>query len=66
VNGWNNNKQTAKRKKDKSQHFSESKNVCDGLERWLSSSRGPEFNAQQPHDGSQPSVMGSDSLFWCV
>jgi hypothetical protein len=29
-------------------------------------SRGPEFNSQQPHDGSQPSVMGSDALFWCV
>ena len=23
------------------------------------SSRGPEFNSQQPHDGSQPSVMRS-------
>jgi len=30
------------------------------------SSRGPEFNSQQPHSGSQPSVMGSDALFWCV
>jgi hypothetical protein len=30
------------------------------------SSRGPEFNSQQPHGGSQPSVMGSDVLFWCV
>jgi hypothetical protein len=29
------------------------------------SSRGPEFNSQQPHSGSQPSVMGSDALF-CV
>jgi hypothetical protein len=28
--------------------------------------RGPEFNSQQPHGGSQPSVMGSDALFWCV
>jgi len=28
------------------------------------SSRGPEFIAQQPHGGSQPSVMGSDALFW--
>jgi hypothetical protein len=28
------------------------------------SSRGPEFNSQQPHGGSQPSVMGSDTLFW--
>jgi hypothetical protein len=27
------------------------------------SSRGPEFNSQQPHDGSQPSVKGSDALF---
>ena len=25
--------------------------------------RGPEFNSQQPHGGSQPSVMGSDVLF---
>ena len=23
-----------------------------------------EFNFQQPHGGSQPSVMGSDALFW--
>ena len=30
------------------------------------SSRGPEFNSQQPHGDSQPSVMGSDALFWCV
>jgi hypothetical protein len=28
------------------------------------SSRGPEFNSQHPHGGSQPSVMGSDALFW--
>jgi hypothetical protein len=30
------------------------------------SSRGPEFNSQHPHGGSQPSVMGSDALFWCL
>jgi hypothetical protein len=30
------------------------------------SSRGPGFNSQQPHGGSQASVMGSDALFWCV
>jgi hypothetical protein len=30
------------------------------------SSRGPEFKSRQPHGGSQPSVMGSDALFWCV
>ena len=28
------------------------------------SSRGPEFNPQQPNGGSQPSIMGSDALFW--
>jgi hypothetical protein len=30
------------------------------------SSRGPEFKSQQSHGGSQPSVMESDALFWCV
>jgi hypothetical protein len=29
------------------------------------SSRGPEFNSQQPHGGSQPSVVGFDTHFWC-
>jgi hypothetical protein len=27
------------------------------------SSRGPEFNSQQPYGGSQPSEMGSNALF---
>jgi hypothetical protein len=44
-----------------------------GLESWLRSSevkstscssRGPEFDSQQPHGGSQSSVMRSDALFW--
>jgi len=30
------------------------------------SSKGPEFKSQQPHGGSQPSVMRSGALFWCV
>ena len=30
------------------------------------SSRGTEFNSQEPHGGSQPSVMESDAPFWCV
>jgi hypothetical protein len=30
------------------------------------SSEGPEFKSQQLHGGSQPSVMRSDALFWCV
>ena len=29
-------------------------------------SRGPEFNSQQPHGGSQPSVMGYNTLLWCI
>ncbi|EDL96988.1 rCG60726 [Rattus norvegicus] len=40
------------------------------MAQWLRStdcsSRGPEFNSQQPHGGSQPSVKRSDALFWCV
>jgi hypothetical protein len=28
------------------------------------SSRGPKFNSQHPHGGSQPSIKGSDALFW--
>ncbi len=30
------------------------------------SSEGPEFKAQQPHGGSQPSEMRSVALFWSV
>jgi hypothetical protein len=30
------------------------------------SSRGPEFNSQQQRGGSQPSVIRSAALFWCV
>ena len=30
------------------------------------SSKGPKFKSQQPHGGSQPPVMRSDALFWCV
>ena len=26
----------------------------------------PEFKSQQPPGGSQPSMMRSDALFWCV
>jgi hypothetical protein len=36
------------------------------IKRAVCSSRGPEFNPQQLHGGSQPSEMGSDALFWCV
>jgi hypothetical protein len=28
------------------------------------SSTGPEFYSHQPHGSPQPSVMGSDALFW--
>jgi hypothetical protein len=30
------------------------------------SSRGPEFSSQQLHGSSQPFVMGSSALYWCV
>jgi hypothetical protein len=40
--------------------------IGSGVKSTGCSSRGPEFNSQQPHGGSQPSVMGLDDLFWCV
>jgi hypothetical protein len=46
--------------------------IKGSIQAWKDSSavdcsyRGPELNSQQPHGGSQPSVMGSDALFWCV
>ena len=50
-------------------HFKDSKKERMGAgemdQRLRCSSRGPEFNSQQPHGGSQPSVMRSDALF-CV
>jgi hypothetical protein len=54
--------------KIKSSVKTESGGWCDGsvVKNTDCSSRGPEFNSQQPHGGSQPSVMGSDALFWCV
>jgi hypothetical protein len=36
------------------------------VKRTICSSRGPEFKSQQPHGGSQPSIMGSAALFWHV
>jgi hypothetical protein len=40
--------------------------MAQWLRALMLSSRGLEFNSQQPHDSSQPSVMGSVALFWCV
>ena len=34
------------------------------MARWLRALRGPEFNSQQPHGDSQPSIKESDALFW--
>ena len=39
---------------------------CSAVKSTDCSSRGHEFKSQQPHGGSQPSVMGSGALFWCV
>jgi hypothetical protein len=30
------------------------------------SSEGLKFKSRQPHGGSQPPVMRSDALFWCI
>jgi hypothetical protein len=47
-------------------------NSSPGLEGWLTgyikstgcSSRGLEFNSQQPYGGSEPSIRRSGALFW--
>jgi hypothetical protein len=47
--------------------FTGARQMAQWLRRALtSSSRSPEFNSQQPHGGSQPSVMGPNVLFWGV
>jgi hypothetical protein len=39
---------------------------CSAVKSTDCSSRGPQFNSQQPHSSSQPSVMGSDALLVCL
>jgi hypothetical protein len=48
-------------------------NICGGggageMAQWLRAltalPKGPEFKSQQPHGGSQPSVMRSEAPFW--
>jgi hypothetical protein len=57
------NKQTKKKKKKKKKRGWRDGSAVKSTD---CSSRGPEFKSQQPHGGSQPSVMGSDALFWCL
>ena len=40
--------------------------MAQQLRALTSSSRDAEFNAQQQPGGSQPSVLGTDALLWCV
>ena len=72
-NQWKQNKNKTKQNKTKQKKIvNEKLKVIPGLERGSVvkstdySTRGPEFNSQQPHSGSQQSVMWSDALFWCV
>jgi hypothetical protein len=37
---------------------------CSVVKSTVCSSRGLDFNSQQPHGGSQPFVIRSDALFW--
>ena len=53
----------------KNKHYQCSKNGQQGwrdgsvVKSTDSSSKGPEFNSQQPHGGSQPSIMRFGALF---
>jgi hypothetical protein len=56
-----------KREKEKEiRYFRMTQEAVETIKSIGCSSRGPEFNSQQQHGGSQPSVMGSNALFWCV
>jgi hypothetical protein len=54
------NKNIENRAGEMAQQLTALSDITDG------SSKGPEFNSQQSHGTSQPSVMGSNALFWCI
>jgi hypothetical protein len=51
-------KKERKKKKDRQKERKRRSTDC--------SSKGSEFKSQQPHGGSQTSVMGSNAISWCV
>jgi hypothetical protein len=53
------------KKKKKKKKISRAGEMAQQL-RALTALPGPKFKSQQPHGGSQPSAMRSDTLFWCV
>jgi hypothetical protein len=50
----------------KNRKYSQAGEMAQWLKSTHYSSRGPEFNSQQPHGGSQPSVIEPDALFWYI
>ena len=52
--------------KKKKEMWKKKKKKNSGAGEMAQQLRGPEFNSQQPYGGSQPSVLGSDVLFWCI
>jgi hypothetical protein len=60
------NKQTNKYLKKKKEELRQGWREGSAVKNTDCSSEGPEFKSQQPHGGSQPSIMRSDALFWCV
>jgi hypothetical protein len=52
--------QKKKKPKTKNKTKTKNKNKTDCF------SRSPEFNSQQPHSGSQPSIMRYDALYWSI
>jgi hypothetical protein len=56
-------KKRGRKKKEKER---KERGLRDGLaaQSNVCSSRGPEFNSQHLHGSSQPSMRGSDALFW--
>jgi hypothetical protein len=51
-------------------NFKNERKGAGEMDQWVRapdcSSEGLKFKSQQPHGGSQPPIMRSDALFWCV
>jgi hypothetical protein len=58
--------QKEKQRSNKLKRFTRAGEMAQWVRAPGCSSKGPEFKSQQPHGGSQPSVMRSASLFWSV
>jgi hypothetical protein len=67
---WGQEEEKEKEKESNIYLSLENKSGAGEMAQWVRapdcSSEGPKFKSQQPHGGSQPPIMRSDALFWCI